>query len=108
MRAAAALARCRGAARPRAALWPVAPRFSGPQLSVAQLPPSGAALTPSCPPQCDRFIPSRSAMDLNVARFNLSAESGEQDVKEVLSPTKVRHRCRTRPCAAGAALPPRY
>ena len=47
-------------------------------------------------------------MDLNVARFNLAAESGEQDVKEVLSPTKVRHRCRTRPCAAGAVLPPRY
>lgn len=69
------------------------PALFGTQLSVAQLPPSGAALTPSRLPQCDRFIPSRSAMDLNVARFNLAAESGEQvDVKDVVSPTKVRPR----------------
>jgi hypothetical protein len=73
------------------------PALFGTQLSVAQLPPSGAALTPCCLSQCDRFIPSRSAMDLNVARFNLAAESGEQvDVKDVVSPTKVRPRCRKR------------
>jgi hypothetical protein len=73
------------------------PALFGTQLSVAQLPPAGAALTPCCLSQCDRFIPSRSAMDLNVARFNLAAESGEQvDVKDVVSPTKVRPRCRKR------------
>ena len=46
-------------------------------------------------------------MDLNVARFNLAAESGEQvDVKDVVSPTKVRPRRTKRGWAAGA-VPPR-
>jgi len=41
--------------------------------------------------QCDRFIPARSVMDMNVARFNLAAEDADNvDVKEVLSPTKAR------------------
>ena len=44
--------------------------------------------------QVDRFIPSRSALDLDVAHYNLSREGGESEredaVKEIKSPAKVR------------------
>jgi len=44
--------------------------------------------------QVDRFIPSRSALDLDVAHYNLSKEvagnDGENEVKEIKSPAKVR------------------
>ena len=44
--------------------------------------------------QVDRFIPSRSALDLDVAHYILSKEvagnDGESEVKEIKSPAKVR------------------
>lgn len=47
-----------------------------------------------CVKQVDRFIPSRSALDLDVAHYNLSKEvagnDGESEVKEIKSPAKVR------------------
>lgn len=47
-----------------------------------------------CVKQVDRFIPSRSALDLDVAHYNLSKEVAgndeESEVKEIKSPAKVR------------------
>lgn len=46
--------------------------------------------------QVDRFIPSRSALDLDVAHYILSKEAagndGESEVKEIKSPAKVSAR----------------
>ena len=49
--------------------------------------------TPSKKIQCDRFIPSRSAMDLDVAHFNVMKENktstdSSSNMTEVLSPSK--------------------
>ena len=50
--------------------------------------------------QVDRFIPSRSALDLDVAHYNLSREGGESEVddavKEIKSPAKVRASTRSK------------
>ena len=44
--------------------------------------------------QVDRFIPSRSALDLDVAHYTMSQEGrgaeGEEDAKVIKSPAKVR------------------
>lgn len=56
--------------------------------------------TPTGRAQVDRFIPSRSALDLDVAHYNLSREGGESEVddavKEIKSPAKVRASTRSK------------
>ena len=50
--------------------------------------------SPDCRTQVDRFIPSRSALDLDIAHYNLvkeNANSNDLDLAaEVTSPSKVR------------------
>jgi hypothetical protein len=60
--------------------------FLNAQLTLAALAPRLRA------PQCDRFIPTRSAMDLDAARYSFAenpAAAGDSS-KEIMSPSKVR------------------
>jgi hypothetical protein len=42
-------------------------------------------------PQMDRFIPNRSASNLDVANYNVSREAKDVENVDAMSPTKVRN-----------------
>ena len=60
--------------------------------------------------QCDRFIPSRSALDVDMANYALTKENGaevaDRATTDVVSPAKVRALgTRGRACSAARARP---
>lgn len=61
-------------------------RLAGPGALDRPFTPS----PPLPPPQMDRFIPNRSASNLDVASFNVSREARDVENLDALSPTKVR------------------
>ena len=69
-------------------------RISNRELSFRNSKKTQFSPTLSPTPQVDRFIPSRSALDLDIAHYNLvkeNANSNDHDLaNEVTSPSKVR------------------
>lgn len=53
------------------------------------------------PAQMDRFIPNRSASNLDVANYNISREATDVENLDALSPTKVRRQAAGGRPAAG-------